>query len=479
MYRKQRLFQGFSIGVVLGCIAAAPALADPFPLPGTTADRTAMEGTAPFLLPDGFTQNLITDRATLNSEGLPGTFGNWDMSAFSPDSRFVFIPAEVSNGAGVFRYDTETGAFVTQMEGIGGGGTARESDPVLFDPDNDEFVRFDPATLTPWGSVLTGEETTGGRVFEIVNAQAAKGLGNGSGPQDGQGGSFRVEWRDSIPAVAHEGLRFDSNGVLYFVDENNSGSIYKFVPSKPGDLRAGQTFVLSVNAFAANAFVDAAKNWDHADNAPYDADRFGLATWVPITDAGGQALTFADPFAFVTTTGGRNAADEVKGTPYGRPEDMGIGVLANGNEVAYVSITSENRVISIELISDTTAMVREFVNFDTVDGYTGTDINPTQNDPYTSPGPDTDTNFDDPDNIAIGPNGEVFIIEDEGPGDIWKATDANKDGVAESMGLWASLGVAGSEPTGLIRDPNNPKRYIVNIQHPASGNDALWEVIVP
>lgn len=468
---RKRLCCGASPLIAVGCILAAPAYADPFPLPATTGDTTAQEDTAPFLLPDGFAQNLITNRAILNLDGLPTAFGNWDMVAFSPDSRFIFVPAEVSFAAGLFRYDTETESFVTMMEGAGGGANARTADPRQFKGTDDEFVRLDPATLTPWNSIITGEETTGGRLFEVVNP-----LSRPNKPT----GHFNVRWRTNIPAVAHEGLRFDADGTLYFVDEDNSGSIYKFVPSEPGSLGTGQTFVLSVDAFAINPYVDPSADWDADDNDDHDADRFGAATWVPITDEFGQPLTEADPFQYVFTTGGRDAADEVGGTPYGRPEDIGVGVLANGNEVLYVAVTSENRVLSIELIDDQTATVRQFVNFDTVNAATGEDVNPTQDDPFTSPGSDGgSTNFDDPDNIAIGPLGEVYILEDENPGDIWQAADGNGDGVAESVGLWASLGVAGSEPTGLILDPNNPKRFIVNIQHPASGNDALWEIVTP
>ena len=50
------------------------------------------------------------------------------------------------------------------------------------------------------------------------------------------------------------------------------------------------------------------------------------------------------------------------------------------------------------------------------------------------------------------------------------------DGVAEYLALWLSNGVAGSEPTGLMFHPNDATKAIVSIQHPASGNDALFEI---
>ncbi|QDU65923.1 alkaline phosphatase PhoX [Engelhardtia mirabilis] len=437
--------------------SASIALGQTFPLPATAGDTTPTEATAPFLTPTSVIQTLITDRDTLTPLGLPASFSNWDMVAFDETSRFVFIPAEVSSGAGVFRYDTQDGTFEVLLEGNGSG--VRESDPLAWSATNDDYARLDPATLTPWGSVLTGEETTGGRLFEILDPKSA---------------TPTVVWRSNIPAVGHEGLRLGAGGEVYFVDEDNSGSLYKFVPKVAGDLSVGQSFVLSVDAFAADSTVDASANWDNAANLA--AARFGAASWVALTDADGVALTTADPFAFVNTTGGRTAADELVGTPYGRPEDLAVGFLANGNEVVYCTLTSENRVLSIELTSADTAFVREFVNFDTIDLATGLDVNPTQNEPTTSPGPDSATNFDDPDNLAIDAFGSIYILEDEGPGDIWKCVDADGDGVAEGMGIFASLGVDGSEPTGLLADPNDPYRFIVCIQHPSSGNDALWQL---
>ncbi|MEZ6194365.1 MAG: DUF839 domain-containing protein [Planctomycetota bacterium] len=443
-------------GALVAALGAtgAQAQGQPFPLTGSAAPTPA---NAPFIVPAGVRQDLITDRDTLNLQGLPSTFSNWDMVTFDSSSRYVFIPAEVGSGAGLFRYDTQTQTFVNLMVGNASG--VRSADPMTWDANNDDFGRLDPATLTPWNSVITGEETTGGRLFEVTNPLAASG-------------SINVVWRSKIPAVAHEGLRFDANGNLYFVDEDNSGCVYKFVPANSGSLAAGQTFVLSVNAYANDLNVNPSQNWNASSNAA--SNRVGAATWVPITDAVGNALTTADPFAFVSTTGGRTAADEVFGTPYGRPEDVDFNTLASGNQALYFTATSENVIYSVELTGDTTAIVREFVNYDTLNLGTGMDVNPLQNDPFTNPG--NGFALRSPDNLAVDHFGDIYIIEDQNPGDIWKARDADRDGVAESIGLFASMGIPGAEPTGFIADPNDPFRFIVCVQHPSSGNDALWSL---
>jgi sugar lactone lactonase YvrE len=68
---------------------------------------------------------------------------------------------------------------------------------------------------------------------------------------------IEVRELESIANVAHEGLRFSHDEqTLYFSDEWNSGSIYRFVMKQKGDYAKGQTFVLVVDAFAGNAADD-------------------------------------------------------------------------------------------------------------------------------------------------------------------------------------------------------------------------------
>ena len=57
-----------------------------------------------------------------------------------------------------------------------------------------------------------------------------------------------------LPRVAHEGLAFDRQNNLYFVDELNGGAIYKYVSANPGATTGdeffaqGQSFVLRVGS---------------------------------------------------------------------------------------------------------------------------------------------------------------------------------------------------------------------------------------
>ncbi|MGK0186698.1 MAG: hypothetical protein ACI9R3_002481 [Verrucomicrobiales bacterium] len=283
------------------------------PLPSSVRTGSLPES-EPLLLPPGYEQELVASYSDLKKRGLPGNLFFWDMITWAtptevwqgeprPDSnRYLFVPTEIGiipefgiEGGGLFRYDMQTGEFVVLMES--NNTFKKTEDPAQFNPLDSAYGNLDPATYTPYDTILTGEETTGGRLFEIQNPFAATRA------------EANVRWLSKVPAAAHEGLRFDSNQNLYFIDEFNSGSVYKYVPTVAGDLSLGQTFVLAIDAFSGNA----SEAWNSATNAK--ELRTGGATWQPITDIDGNAITLANPFVYVTDTGGRNAADEVNGTP--------------------------------------------------------------------------------------------------------------------------------------------------------------------
>jgi hypothetical protein len=116
--------------------------------------------------------------------------------------------------------------------------------------------------------------------------------------------------RPAIGSRAHEGLRFDSKGILYGISETGPGYIYRFVPDRPGDLSSGQLYALKV--------ADA-------------SSRTGPAEWVPLPSAASQANSVS-------------AAAAAGATGWSRPEDVEIG-----DHTLYVAITGENLVLAIDL----------------------------------------------------------------------------------------------------------------------------------
>lgn len=411
-----------------------------------------------------------------------GSSSMFDMLAYDPSGRYLFIPHETPFGAGVSRYDSMTDRTELLFAGDGGasGDDCRRAGCAAWETD---FAAFDPARWTPNGTVLLGEEWSGlGRLVEILEPLAPA-------PEDPIASSL-VEGEDyrvlqSVANVAHEGVNFSvqfPNRVIYYIDEWNSGSIYALVLKNAGDYAGGgQTFVLSVDAFRSSG-GDPSANWNEAPNT--NAQRFGMATWVPLTDRDGNPLNgVTDPFRDgptndprenANTRGGRSAADDVGGTPYGRPEDMEVGWLDNMNEVIYIATTSEQAIISVEMLGNRKAIVRQFASRQT---------------PKNLGFQATSGILNSPDNLAQDALGNIYVIEDspnrgDVGGDVWFVRDVDADGVAESIDHFMSLQVAGSESTGMIFHPVSPTKFAIAVQHPTSTDlenvpegfgDAVWE----
>lgn len=478
MFAKSTLASAIALAVTQVAVAGTA----PFFVPITTSTAVGInnptsvmhptETTVPFTVPAGVSQKFLTSMKEIEADptqstvrttaGDPDNATMWDMLAYDPSGRYIYIPHETLAGAGVTRYDTVTDKATLVMAG--------DSQGVVTNDWSDDFGAFDPARWTPNGTVLAGEEWSGlGRIIEILDPMAVPAnpiVGTPGGPVAG------TDWRvlNTIALVSQEGINFsqlpaNQNKVIYYIDEDNSGSIYKLVLANAGDYTGpGQTFVLKdadnlhVGTANYNGTVGGGNVVVHPENAVL-ANRTGPATWVPITDAAGVPLTPTNPFVSggSGTRPGRVAADEVNGTPYGRPEDIAIGKLPNGNEAVYFAATSENSVYTIEETAGG-PVVRVLANSST---------------PRNVGFQPTTGTISAPDNLAIDELGNIFIIEDSPNtgrvgGDIWFARDINSDGVAESLDHFMSLNVAGSEGSGMIFHPTDPSRFVVTVQHPIS-----------
>src|SRR4029450_9445131 len=229
-----------------GLLAGLPALA----VSTRFSDFTPLTRSAPALPVDGpeeatpitlsnpkWSQRTVADRRTQNQLVLNSNSGSWDMVTSNETGpaagRYLFMPFETGT-AGVQRVDLQNPHY-------------EQRTVTIVAPGEQGFVSGDASRWTPWGGYLTAEESWGrgsikGRLFEVTNPITA-------GPN---GGNF--VWRSIVPRVSHEGLAFDANRSMYFIDELNGGSIYKYVSATPGAttgddyFAAGQTFVLRVGA---------------------------------------------------------------------------------------------------------------------------------------------------------------------------------------------------------------------------------------
>jgi secreted PhoX family phosphatase len=403
-----------------------------------------------------FEQRSIADRDTQVADNKPNS-GSWDMVTVNETGphkgRYLFTVFETGQ-SGVQRHNLETGVTDTIWQSLVPGG----------------HVSFDACYWTPWGTLITAEESWTsaaggstspyGRLFELRNPIDAPGIANPLNGMSNIGADFVHQ--TVIPRTSHEGIQWDNDGNMYFIDELNGGNVYKYTSAakfahvksgKADYFAAGQTFVLRVgNGTVPNAV--------------------GSYIWVPITDANGAALpgalTITDTNG-VTSVDARNTTNlaAFKGTDYQRPEDMQIQTV-KGREYLYMTTTTTNQVYRLDLANK---VISVFADQTTINLATGVAVG---------------TALANVDNLAIDHDGNIYIIEDFNGGqgdDIWMAKDLNKDGdlndAGEGLGRWASNGTVGSEFTGLYFDPTDKRRAWVNIQHPDSDNDRTIEITIP
>ncbi|WP_310447747.1 alkaline phosphatase PhoX [Thiobacillus sp.] len=428
-----------AIGLMLvgsSAFASGTSFEDFTPMTGDVGAGTLPEAAPYKLSSPHFSQMTIVARDPAQATRFDS--GNYDMHTVNENGpeagRFLFTVYETDQ-AGIQRTDLRTMQTTT----------------IWAAPASGSHVAFDASRWTPWGTFLTAEESWSdpagptsiyGRLFEVTNPLA-------------DAADIVIKHRDILPRVSHEGLAFDNKNNLYFIDERNNSHIFKFTSANPqadnGDdfFAAGQTFVLRVG-----------------DGTVEEAT--GAATWIPLTDANGVALPGA---VVVTDPNGLTAIDgratpnlpAFLGTNFDRPEDLEIKTLKHGKQMLFVATTTNHKVFSIDLRSNT---VKLFASRNTLDMATGAPVG---------------TPFTNPDNLAIDADGNIYIVEDQAGGveDLWFAKDENNDGVAEAVGKWASLSTVGAESTGLYFDPFKSNTAYVNVQHPDSGVDRTIMITTP
>ncbi len=434
------LLKKISIAVGLA-IATSHALADSSaatnfdeftPMIGNTLPGTLPES-APFRLSsDDFRQVTIVTRDTQQLDRFDS--GNYDMHTVNENGpevgKYLFTVFETGQ-AGIQRTDLRTMQTTT-----------------IWSAENElDQVAFDASRWTPWGSYLTGEESWSdpgqavspyGRLYEVTNPLADPA-------------AIVIKERKILPRVSHEGLAFDKDNNLYFIDERNASHIFRFKSKNPkaasGDeyFAAGETSVLRVG-----------------DGTVKEAT--GKAQWIALTDKDGIPLP-GTVLVYGSQVDGRATPKlpAFRGTGFDRPEDMEIKTLTNKSQLLFVATTTNHKVFAIDLKR---MEVKLFASRDTNDMATGLPAG---------------GEFTSPDNLAIDAQNNIYIVEDQPGGleDTWYAVDKDNDGVAEAIGKWASLNTVGAEATGLYFDPFNPHLAYVNVQHPDSGVDRTIMLMAP
>lgn len=309
-----------------------------------------------------------------------------------------------------------------------------------------DWEALDGILWTPWQTILFAEEvgTSARPDPDAPNAKSGL-LYELKLDRHDLTSAESVTVRPLLGALAHEGIETDAEGNVYVIDEDRIGSIYKFVPENYGDLSSGQLYALKV--------MNGAKT--------------GAAEWVALDMTQVQISA-------------RVAAAAVGATKFCRPEDM-----ERIASTLYVALTCEDvdnpintsgknaagysvgAVLAVNLDEQPSA---QFV------------VAPGKNVPFeVQPTATTAgvTGFAKVDNLANGPDGKLWMVEDNDFSDIWvydpRSSDANGDGYKDSVHLFASLKDTPAEGTGIYFG-KDPQTLFVNVQHSGTGNDKTMAI---
>jgi PKD repeat protein len=313
-----------------------------------------------------------------------------------------------------------------------------DEDTSLWSEDSSQAVDMYTASLvttirncsggtTPWNTVITAEENTSG------------GDSNGDGYQD-------VGWLVEIdPATAqvkdynndgnkdklwklgrmnHENVVVNATGTAaYEGEDGGSHCVYKFVPTTPNDLTAGNLYVLKLDLGLQN-----------------DEPVASTATWIQVPNA-----TPAD------CNNVASVAATLGGTNFNGVEDCEISPL---DGMIYFTSKGKNRIYRFK---DNGTTVNNFETF--VGGMSYPIVTPagTVMEPWG----------DGNDNITFDDKGNLWLLQDGGKMYIWVVRPDHRQSMPHIL-LHSSM-PAGSEPTGLTFTPDF-KFGFYSVQHPDGTN---------
>ena len=337
----------------------------------------------------------------------------------------------------------------------------------------------DPVRRTPWGTILVGEETSTGGVYEIFGATTITTPVIVTNRATGvTSDANRVVKRKALGQLAFEGLAILPDGTTFMADElrpgsgNPGGAVYKFVPDFPWG--GGAPITVPAQSPFASGRLFGLKVGSNGDNG--QGTEIGQGIWAEVLPA-----TYADASGNIVV---RSAQTALKFTGYYRPEDMDLdpiaaargevracwantGRMSNGGNSTVETSSNYGEVMCLTDVKNAAVAgfgvptVRRFI------------------------AGNRDANYFD--NIAFQPHtgrvvlledGEVEVVKKDGTkelrgNDLWICLPDGADADVQSDGCvrFASIRDTSAEPSGFIF-LSSGEEALVHIQHRAA-NDAL------
>lgn len=296
------------------------------------------------------------------------------------------------------------------------------------DPSLVQTIRNCSGGVTPWGTVVTAEESV---TSNDVNGDGYKDYGwlveidpaTAQVISKNPNGTKGKLWQMGI--MNHENVVINNAGTIaYYGEDGGTHMVYKYVMDTPNDLSSGNLYVLKLDQGLTTA-----------------GDPVGTtATWIQVPNK-----TKADQN---NTT---SQALSLGGTRFNGIEDVDISPL-DGR--VYFTAKGLDRVYRLKDDGTTASQVETFVG----GGSSVYSFN-------TAQGMKSEAWGDGNDNLTFDELGNLWVLQDGGKNYIWVVapdhTQANP-----KVSLFASM-PAGSEPTGLTFTPDH-KFGFFSIQHPDS-----------
>jgi len=356
--------------------------------------------------------------------------GNNDFTAFvgtngSSTEGVICVNHETTPGGVTLvdaRYDANTKLW-----------TIDNTQPVNFyDTDLVTTSRNCSGGITPWGTILTCEETF---VAGDANSDGYLDLGwiieiDPLTKQVKQYGNNKKEKLWAMGRMSHENAAPHPDATrVYYAEDGGTSCVYKFVADQPGNLYSGKLYVLKLD----NPLQSGAPNGT-------------TATWVLVPN---------------TTQSERNNTNSIAaslgGTAFNGPEDVEYNPT---DDLVYFTSKGNNRVYRFK---DDGATIS---NFEVFVGNAAYIIN------YGT-GTATESWGSGNDNLTVDDRGNLWVLQDGSNDHIWMVTP-NHTQLNPDVLLFART-PAGSEPCGLHMTPDFRFGFL-SIQSPSASNAATFQI---